>query len=132
MTLTFYGAVLHLRGDTVCRQPHVAQSGNVLLWNGEIFDGIVVDQHENDGQVLMTKLESISERSLSDYSKTFLDIMDKIEGPYAFLYFHVRFPNHGRTPDKQTRNGALRRHFLRFASQSHRLHQNVYSLAGIV
>ncbi|KAG0332863.1 hypothetical protein BG000_009672 [Podila horticola] len=88
-TLTFYGAVLHLRGDIVCRQPHVAQSGNVLLWNGEIFDGIVVDQHENDGQILMTKLESISEGPLSDYSKAFLDIMDKIEGPYAFLYFHA-------------------------------------------
>ncbi|KAF9379308.1 hypothetical protein CPB97_009039 [Podila verticillata] len=88
-TLTFYGAVLHLRGDTVCHQPHVAQSGNVLLWNGEIFDGIAVDQHENDGEVLMAKLESISEEPSSDYPRAFLNIMAKIEGPYAFLYFHA-------------------------------------------
>ncbi|KAG0031167.1 hypothetical protein BGZ81_001660 [Podila clonocystis] len=88
-TLNFYGAVLHLRGDTVCRQPHVAQSGDVLLWNGEIFDGIAVNQHENDGQILMAKLESISEKPSSEYPKAFLSIMDKIEGPYAFVYFHA-------------------------------------------
>ncbi|KAF9416127.1 hypothetical protein BGZ94_010303 [Podila epigama] len=89
-TLTFYGAVLHLRGDTVCRQPHVAPSGNVLLWNGEIFDGIAVDHHENDGQVLMAKLESISEVAPEEHSSMFLDLMSKIEGPYAFVYFHAR------------------------------------------
>ena len=48
--LTFYGAVLHLRGDVVTLQPHIAKTGNVLLWNGEIFDGIFVDHHQNDGQ----------------------------------------------------------------------------------
>lgn len=41
----------------------------------------------------MAKLESISEEPSSDYPKAFLSIMDKIEGPYAFLYFHVRFAN---------------------------------------
>ncbi|KAF9427547.1 hypothetical protein BGZ76_002299 [Entomortierella beljakovae] len=88
--LTFYGAVLHLRGDTVTRQPHISQSGNVLIWNGEIFDGIFVDHHQNDGKVLMDQLEAIS--SYEDekvHTNHFLEIMAKIEGPYAFVYYHA-------------------------------------------
>ncbi|KAF9949691.1 hypothetical protein BGZ72_008575 [Mortierella alpina] len=85
--LTFYGAVLHLRGDVVTLQPHIAKTGNVLLWNGEIFDGIFVDHHQNDGQVLMDQLESITDRT--DHCTAFLSIMEQIEGPYAFVYFHA-------------------------------------------
>ncbi|KAG0346248.1 hypothetical protein BG004_002096 [Podila humilis] len=87
--LNFYGAVLHLRGDQVCHQPHIARSGSVLLWNGEIFDGIPVGQHENDGQVLMVHLEAISAQEPAFHPKSFLDIMEKVEGPYAFLYYHA-------------------------------------------
>ncbi|KAG9323965.1 hypothetical protein KVV02_003236 [Mortierella alpina] len=85
--LTFYGAVLHLRGDLVTHQPHVSKEGNVLLWNGEIFDGIFVDHHQNDGQVLMDQLESITDRT--DHRAAFLSIMEQIEGPYAFVYYHA-------------------------------------------
>ncbi|KAF8980613.1 hypothetical protein BGZ46_003964 [Entomortierella lignicola] len=88
--LDFYGAVLHMRGDTVTRQPHISKSGNVLIWNGEIFDGIFVDHHQNDGQVLMDLLEAISDQEkVVDHAKLFLEIMAKIEGPYAFVYFHA-------------------------------------------
>ncbi|KAG0289524.1 hypothetical protein BGZ96_006954 [Linnemannia gamsii] len=91
--MTFYGAVLHLRGDNVTRQPHVSSKGNVLLWNGEIFDGIAVDHHENDGRVLMDQLEAISTRchgTHEDHRQEFLNLMAKIEGPYAFVYFHAQ------------------------------------------
>ncbi|KAF8942877.1 hypothetical protein BGZ47_006047 [Haplosporangium gracile] len=90
--MTFYGAVLHLRGDIVTRQPHVSSTGNILLWNGEIFDGIAVDHHENDGRVLMNQLETISTRNdhgAQDHRQDFLNLMVKIEGPYAFVYFHA-------------------------------------------
>ncbi|KAF9356729.1 hypothetical protein BGX26_004843 [Mortierella sp. AD094] len=88
--LEFYGAVLHLRGDTVTRQPHISKSGNVLIWNGEIFDGIFVDHHQNDGRVLMDQLEAISDQeSEKEHTKVFLEVMAKIEGPYAFVYFHA-------------------------------------------
>ncbi|KAF9919956.1 hypothetical protein FBU30_010344 [Linnemannia zychae] len=88
--MTFYGAVLHLRGDHVTRQPHVSPSGNILVWNGEIFDGIPVGHHENDGKVLMSLLESISnsDHSIHEHRQNFLDLMAKIEGPYAFVYYH--------------------------------------------
>ena len=40
LLLTFFGTVLHLRGDQgVTRQPIVNDHGDVLLWNGEIFGG---------------------------------------------------------------------------------------------
>ncbi|KAG0356805.1 hypothetical protein BGZ54_000599, partial [Gamsiella multidivaricata] len=88
--LTFYGAVLHLRGDVVTRQPHVSSAENILLWNGEVFDGIAVDHHENDGQVLMDQLETISSQSSGKtHAGLFLELMARIEGPYAFVYFHA-------------------------------------------
>jgi len=42
LVLTFFGSVLHLRGQNVTRQPLVNKEGDVLLWNGEIFGGIEV------------------------------------------------------------------------------------------
>ncbi|KAF9916373.1 hypothetical protein BX616_003924 [Lobosporangium transversale] len=88
--MTFYGAVLHLRGDRVTRQPHVSKTGNILLWNGEIFDGIFVDHHENDGEVLMTKLEAFSQTdNVQSHTNRILQVMASIEGPYAFVYFHA-------------------------------------------
>ncbi|KAG0251040.1 hypothetical protein BG011_007890 [Mortierella polycephala] len=88
--MTFYGAVLHLRGDFVTRQPHVSETGNVLLWNGEIFDGIFVGHHQNDGRVLMDQLDKLSlDKGIKDHTSAFLGIMAKIEGPYAFVYYHA-------------------------------------------
>ena len=39
---TFMGAVLHMRGAEVQRQPLVNDRGDVFLWNGEVFGGIEV------------------------------------------------------------------------------------------
>lgn len=38
---SFFGQVLHLRGDPT-PQPVEDEQGNILLWNGEVFDGIEV------------------------------------------------------------------------------------------
>ena len=40
LELSFYGSVLHLRGD-LTQQPLVNSSGDVFLWNGEVFGGSV-------------------------------------------------------------------------------------------
>ena len=52
--------------DPVCRQ------------NGEIFDGLDVDSHENDGQVLFAALQA---------GPSVLSTLRNIEGPYAFVYY---------------------------------------------
>ena len=38
----FYGTTLHFRGD-LTPQPLKDEEGNILLWNGEIFGGIEVN-----------------------------------------------------------------------------------------
>lgn len=40
--ISFYGAVLHLRGNSIISQPLCDSNNNILLWNGEIYDGITV------------------------------------------------------------------------------------------
>ena len=34
--------VLHLRGENIAKQPVEDSFGNILTWNGEIFDGLEV------------------------------------------------------------------------------------------
>lgn len=41
-SIVMIGAVLHLRGIEIVRQPVQDELGNVLLWNGEIYDGLEV------------------------------------------------------------------------------------------
>ena len=41
--LTFFGAVLHLRGPSLIKQPLIDDDEqDVILWNGEIFNGVDV------------------------------------------------------------------------------------------
>lgn len=40
--LFFMACVLHMRGELMTHQPAVSQTGDVLLWNGEIFGGLKV------------------------------------------------------------------------------------------
>lgn len=40
--IVMIGAILHLRGIEVVTQPVEDNDGNVLLWNGELYDGLDV------------------------------------------------------------------------------------------
>ncbi|KAG0242551.1 hypothetical protein BGW41_003909 [Actinomortierella wolfii] len=86
--LDLYGAVLHLRGDHVCPQPHISDGGNVLVWNGEVFDGLSVGPHDNDGRILMATLEAIANHDSVEHERQLLAILARIEGPFAFVYYH--------------------------------------------
>ncbi|CAH7671245.1 asparagine synthase-domain-containing protein [Phakopsora pachyrhizi] len=79
---TFYASVLHLRGSSLTTQPISSNtSDSLFLWNGEIFDGILVPEDCNDGQILFERLENRSD------DVSVLDVMRSIEGPYAFIYY---------------------------------------------
>jgi asparagine synthetase B (glutamine-hydrolysing) len=55
----FAASVLSLRGHQLTKQPLIdANIGDLLLWNGEIFDSKLVqlDQANNDGAALLDKL----------------------------------------------------------------------------
>lgn len=59
--------------------------GNIFLWNGEVFDGITVRQHENDTSIVFNLLnEAIEDAEI-------LNIMEKVEGCFAFLFYQKRF-----------------------------------------
>ncbi|GAA6029046.1 hypothetical protein JCM8097_001567 [Rhodosporidiobolus ruineniae] len=81
--LRFHASILHMRGDGLTLQPFVdEESGDVFLWNGEVFDGLDVAPEENDGQKLFDQIQSYGPSSF------FAAIRD-IEGPYAFVYYQA-------------------------------------------
>ncbi|GAA5960988.1 hypothetical protein JCM21900_001938 [Sporobolomyces salmonicolor] len=80
--LRFHASILHMRGEGVSTQPFVADNGDVLLWNGEIFDGLDVAPNENDGRKLFDLIESSG-------PSNFFAAIRNIEGPYAFVFYQA-------------------------------------------
>ncbi|XP_066929037.1 asparagine synthetase domain-containing protein 1-like [Clytia hemisphaerica] len=90
LELTFCSTVLHLRGESVTKQPLINSNGDVLLWNGEIFGGLDVGLHENDTEILMRHLTAISQEMLENVEpaeKNMADLFTKIQGPWAFVFY---------------------------------------------
>ncbi|KAH9898590.1 asparagine synthase-domain-containing protein [Cubamyces lactineus] len=79
--LTFCASELRLRGDTLVKQPHIDDSGNILCWNGEIFEGLEVSPAENDGVKLLGRLRT------TGTPREVAQVFGEIEGPYAFVYY---------------------------------------------
>lgn len=72
--------VLHMRG-LLTPQPVQDDGANVLLWNGEVFGGLLVKPEENDTRVVSRCLSSCSGPS------DFLSVLSRIRGPWAFVYY---------------------------------------------
>ncbi|XP_028848097.1 asparagine synthetase domain-containing protein 1 [Denticeps clupeoides] len=77
----FSAHVLHMRGG-LTSQPLQDASGNLLLWNGEVFGGLVVHEEENDTAVLLRSLSSQTCES------GMLSVLSQVHGPWAFVYYH--------------------------------------------
>ncbi|KAJ2653259.1 hypothetical protein IWW40_000625 [Coemansia sp. RSA 1250] len=74
-TIRLGAHVLHLRGHQTQVQPIVDQdSGDILCWNGEVFDGLDVGD-QNDGLLLMAEIQRQN-----------MEVFSRIEGPYAFVF----------------------------------------------
>lgn len=89
LSVLFASSVLSLRGGNnesdVTSQPlKDDKSGNILLWNGELFasDLIQVNSDENDGLNILRKL---SENFEDKTEKDILEIFETIKG-YFFLF----------------------------------------------
>ncbi|GAA6219704.1 asparagine synthetase domain-containing protein 1 [Lates japonicus] len=76
----FSAHVLHMRG-LLTPQPLQDNTGNILLWNGEIFWGLPVTPVENDTAVLSEWLSSCSSPS------EVLSVLSRIRGPWGFVYY---------------------------------------------
>uniref|UniRef100_K3WQZ2 Asparagine synthetase domain-containing protein n=1 Tax=Globisporangium ultimum (strain ATCC 200006 / CBS 805.95 / DAOM BR144) TaxID=431595 RepID=K3WQZ2_GLOUD len=76
--------------------PVVDADGNVLCWNGEVFGGVVdaIDVHESDTKYLSEELHRVSlamidEDDANERSRRrILDVVHRIHGPFAFVWFH--------------------------------------------
>ncbi|THH16765.1 hypothetical protein EW146_g3919 [Bondarzewia mesenterica] len=83
LDLEFFASELRLRGNAPVVQPHVDEErGDVLCWNGEIFEGLDIGPDENDGVKLFSAITSLED--LDDLPR----LLETIEGPYAFVYYH--------------------------------------------
>ncbi|EJT98955.1 hypothetical protein DACRYDRAFT_56765 [Dacryopinax primogenitus] len=73
--LRFFSSVLHLRGELTPQPLRLVAGGDVLCWNGEVFEGLPVGD-ENDTAVLFRALQAGDVHS----------VLGQVEGPYAFVY----------------------------------------------
>lgn len=78
--LHFWGHVLHLRGNTPTPQP-LSNNQDVLLWNGEVFDGLQVERFENDGALVLKLLSSATT------AQEIASIVDGLDGPQSFVFY---------------------------------------------
>ncbi|KAK2591687.1 hypothetical protein QQS21_010624 [Conoideocrella luteorostrata] len=87
-TLTFTSTVMSLRGDRIVKQPIVDEiTGSVFCWNGEAWKIGGEAVNGNDSAAIFALLSLASRHSLNDDSNRVLDVLRKIEGPFAFIYF---------------------------------------------
>lgn len=76
----FSAHVLHMRG-LLTPQPVQDDTGNVLVWNGEVFGGLPVMPEENDTAVVSRRLSSC------DSPSEILSVLSAIRGPWGFVYY---------------------------------------------
>lgn len=79
-SVLFSAHVLHMRG-CLTPQPLQDDTGNMLLWNGEVFGGLKIEQEENDTEVLLHQL------SMATSASDIVCLLSQLEGPWAFIYY---------------------------------------------
>jgi len=77
--MSLIGSILHIRGALPIPQP-LSIGSDLLLFNGEIFNGIDCED-QNDTLVLAQLL------SRCNSEPEILSVMEKIHGPWAFVYW---------------------------------------------
>ncbi|KAJ9563857.1 hypothetical protein OSB04_009017 [Centaurea solstitialis] len=95
----FVGATLQLRGIHPITQPLVDESGNILVYNGEIFGGIEFSRDSNDAEVLMQSLGKCCNclshnhegacSSSGNVKHSVPELLSTIRGPWALLYWQA-------------------------------------------
>ncbi|KAM4558465.1 asparagine synthetase domain-containing protein 1 [Odontesthes bonariensis] len=76
----FSAHVLHMKG-LLTPQPVQDDTGNILLWNGEIFGGLPVMPGENDTAVMSQRLSTCNKPS------EILTVLSAVRGPWGFVYY---------------------------------------------
>ncbi|XP_019252450.1 PREDICTED: asparagine synthetase domain-containing protein 1 isoform X2 [Nicotiana attenuata] len=94
--LQFIGATLQLRGINPIVQPLMDVSGNILVYNGEIFGGIQMSSDSNDTEILMQHLGLCYSHISSTHNEIHTsgerqssvpELLSRIKGPWALIYW---------------------------------------------
>ncbi|KAK9074571.1 hypothetical protein SSX86_007169 [Deinandra increscens subsp. villosa] len=90
----FVGATLQLRGVHPITQPLVDKSGNILVYNGEVFGGIEFSNDSNDAEILIESLSKCCNCLSHEHDDTCSpgrcsvpEFLSKIKGPWALIYW---------------------------------------------
>lgn len=86
----FCGAVLHLRGVEGVPNPQpINLEHAVILFNGEVFDGIDIAIGQNDVQIIAELInQKLSQSSTLEQSASLLlDVLNTIRGPFSVIVF---------------------------------------------
>lgn len=79
--LLFGASVLWLQGPKLNPQPVTSKSGEILLWNGDVFrTDLDLEEDENDAKEIARLLGQTDDEDIPK-------IFSRIEGPFAFVYF---------------------------------------------
>ena len=82
---TFSGHTLWLQGDSPVLQPLTDSSGNILLWNGDVFYSQIGEDHipigHSDTQFILEKLANI------ESVEEICNILEIIKGPWSMIYY---------------------------------------------
>ncbi|KAL8717652.1 MAG: hypothetical protein Q9225_005125 [Loekoesia sp. 1 TL-2023] len=97
--LTFVSSVLSLRGESLTKQPlQDPESGSILCWNGEAwrFDNKAIDNNDAD-TIFKVLLDAVGSQDIStalqdrrDIDDAVVQVLNRIHGPYAFIFYHAR------------------------------------------
>lgn len=89
--LSFIGAVLHIQGEEIMKQPAVDEMGNLLLWNGEVFGGeLAVPVGMSDTNAMLMALGALrldNGDTIEESTQRIMSILLKIHGPFSFIYY---------------------------------------------
>eukprot|EP01038_Epipyxis_sp_PR26KG_P008478 gene8478-11461_t len=100
-SLFFIASVLHIQGDNITHQPFIDIDGNVLLWNGEVFAGLINEQKcdietisswRSDTLIISDALKKCCDEEFLNMNKSqsIVNLLMKVEGPYSIIYYHRR------------------------------------------
>jgi asparagine synthetase B (glutamine-hydrolysing) len=76
--ISFHASLLALRGNVPVYQPVSDSKGNVLAWNGQIYDC----ENESDTLYLLNQL------SMTTCPDEIYKVLSDLKGPFSFIYFH--------------------------------------------
>jgi len=85
LTLSYCSTVLWLQGEKPQAQPVMDTAGNLLMWNGDVFNREDMGDENNNECDTTLLADRLSE---AETEKGVLEVLGTVKGPWAFVYLH--------------------------------------------